>query len=81
MKYYKNETMEAQNKEIKKYLMTGKKLTALDALYHFSCFRLSARIYDLRSEGMAIEARTRQIMSGGKKKHVTEYYINGTQKD
>ena len=67
--------MEAQNKEIKKYLMTGKKLTALDALYHFSCFRLSARIYDLRSEGMAIEAHTRQIVSAGKKKHVTEYFI------
>lgn len=67
--------METQNKLIRQYLESGKVITPLDALYKFGCFRLSARIYDLRSEGMNIEARTRQIMSAGKKKHITEYYL------
>ena len=75
MKYYKNETMEAQNKEIKKYLMTGKKLTALDALYRFSCWNLKGRIFDLRKEGMPIITKMRQIISGGKKKYIAEYFV------
>ena len=72
--------MKSQNKQIAEYVRSGRKLTPLDALYQFGCFRLSARIYDLRSEGMAIEAHTRQIMSAGKKKHVTEYFIKEEEK-
>ena len=67
--------METQNKQIRQYLESGRVISPLDALYKFGCFRLSARIYDLRHEGMRIMARTRRIISGGKPKHITEYYV------
>jgi len=67
--------MKSQNKEIRKYLEIGRTLTPLDALYRFGCFRLSARIYDLRHEGMKIKAKTVGIISAGKHKHVTQYYV------
>ena len=70
--------MEAQNKMIRQYLEKGHRLTPLDALYRFSCFRLSARIYDLRRQGMTIRMRTKAIISGGKTKHIAEYYAPKT---
>jgi hypothetical protein len=36
------------------YLKTGKSLTPLEALKKFGCFRLAARISDLRSQGHTI---------------------------
>lgn len=36
------------------YLKTGKTLTPLEALKKFGCFRLAARIGDLRSQGHTI---------------------------
>jgi hypothetical protein len=44
----------SQNNQILEYLKSGKKLTPLTALKKFGCFRLSARILDLRQEGHAI---------------------------
>jgi hypothetical protein len=43
-----------QNQRILDYLKSGKKLTPLVALKEFGCFRLSARIFNLREEGHAI---------------------------
>lgn len=37
-------------------LLNGEELTPLDALRRFGCFRLAARIFDLRKEGYVIEA-------------------------
>jgi hypothetical protein len=67
--------MESQNKRIKNYLESGRTLTPLDALYQFSCFRLGARINDLKREGMNIETEIIEIMSDGKKKHVAKYRL------
>jgi hypothetical protein len=67
--------METQNKRIEAYLLSGRTLTPLDALYEFSCFRLSARIYDLRKQGLAIESHPRKITSEGKQKIVMEYKL------
>jgi hypothetical protein len=67
--------MEAQNKRIRQYLESGKKLTPLDALHAFNCFRLSARVNDLKHEGLNIETEMIEIMSDGKKKHVAKYSI------
>jgi len=67
--------METQNKRIEAYLMSGRTLTPLDALHEFNCFRLSARIYDLRKRGLDIESRTRKITSDGKQKYVAEYKL------
>ena len=37
-----------QTKSILAYLLTGKSLTPIDALNLFGCFRLGARIWDIR---------------------------------
>ena len=67
--------METQNKRIEAYLMSGRTLTPLDALHEFNCFRLSARIWDLRKQGLDIESRTRKITSDGKQKYIVEYKL------
>lgn len=45
----------SQKEQIKQYLLTGKTLSPLEALQKFGCFRLGARIWDLRHEGYQIE--------------------------
>lgn len=56
--------METQNKLIREYLESGHSITALSALNLFDCFRLSARIYDLKRQGMVIQRN--MITSNGK---------------
>ena len=60
----------SQNAMIRAALEAGDRLTPLDALKRFGCFRLGARIYDLRREGMASEKRMVEVGDG---KHVAEY--------
>ena len=67
--------MESQNHQIKDYLKSGKSLTALDALHQFGCFRLGARIHNLKAEGMNIESEMISITSGGKTKRVARYKL------
>ena len=55
----------AQNDQIRMYLETGKSLTPMDALVRFNCFRLAARIKDLRDEGVAINSEL--VHKDGKK--------------
>lgn len=45
----------SQNKQIKAYLDAGNSLTPIEALMKFGCFRLAARIKELRESGMNIE--------------------------
>ena len=45
---------ESQCKRIAEWLNKGKSITQLEALHLFGCFRLSARIHDLRERGMNI---------------------------
>jgi hypothetical protein len=46
--------MKSQNTKILNYLSKGKVLTPLQALNKFGCFRLAARIADLRKQGHTI---------------------------
>tara|TARA_B100001093_G_C26469350_1_gene859902 strand:+ start:95 stop:337 length:243 start_codon:yes stop_codon:yes gene_type:complete len=48
----------SQNTQILSYLKQGKKITPIDALNKFGCFRLSARILDLRKSGHPIITQT-----------------------
>lgn len=43
-----------QTKLIEKHLKNGKSITTIEALNLFGCFRLAARITDLRKSGMHI---------------------------
>ena len=62
----------SQNKQIADYLNKGKKLTPIDALNKFGCFRLAARIADLRNEGMNIVKNTIKLEN---KKQIAQYSI------
>lgn len=50
--------MKTQNEKILNYLMKGKTITPITALNMFGCFRLAARISDLRKDGHAIYTET-----------------------
>lgn len=45
----------SQRNEILEALKQGETLTPLDALQRFGCFRLAARISDLKADGYQIE--------------------------
>ena len=47
----------SQNNQILEYLKSGKKLTPLTALKKFGCFRLGARIFDLKRQGHNIDTQ------------------------
>lgn len=44
----------SQSEMILEYLESGKKLTSLEALDKFGCFRLASRIHDLKKRGYKI---------------------------
>jgi hypothetical protein len=62
----------SQNKQIADYLNKGKKLTPIDALNKFGCFRLAARIADLRNDGMNIVTRTIKLENN---KQIAQYSV------
>jgi hypothetical protein len=73
-----NMEIESQNKKILKHLESGKSITGLDALYQFGCFRLGARIYDLRRQGAMIECEMVEVTSPSVyngKKHFARYKL------
>lgn len=66
---------ESQNALIKGWLLNGKSITALDALNMFGCFRLSARIANLKDQGMDIVTDMVQVND----KRIARYTLNGRQ--
>ena len=61
----------SQLKRIKHYLESGGRLTPLDALSKFNCFRLAAVIHNLREDGIPIKTKT---VKNGQKSYA-EYYL------
>ena len=59
----KTQTPTSQGAAILRHLKRGRKLTAIQALKDFHCFRLAARISDLREDGWDI--RTKMIETEG----------------
>ena len=64
--------MKSQNQIIKEHLEKGKTLTALEALAKYDCFRLSARIANLRDQGLNIKTEMIETKSG---KKVAQYKL------
>lgn len=62
---------DSQNAMIKGWLMNGRSLTTLEALNMFGCFRLAARIENLRTQGMDIQTEIVEIND----KRVARYSI------
>ena len=52
---------QTQNQAILEYLERGNKITALEALTKFHCFRLSARIFNLREQGHNIVTHNKTV--------------------
>jgi hypothetical protein len=63
----------SQTTQIANYLNKGRKLTAIDALNKFGCFRLAARIADLRNDGMNIKTTIVKLKN---KKKIAQYSVN-----
>jgi hypothetical protein len=63
-----------QNDVIRAALLAGRSLTPLDALRDFGCFRLAARVADLRREGLPIEC----VSETANGKRFARYYLRRT---
>lgn len=63
---------DSQTALIKGWLLNGRSITQLDALNMFGCFRLAARIADIREEGVNI--MTEMITVNDKR--IAKYYLN-----
>lgn len=63
----------SQRSKILAHLKSGKAITAMEALNQFGCFRLAARIKELKDMGYCIV--TRMILTQYSKKRVAEYKL------
>jgi len=63
--------MSTQIKQIKAHLEMGYRITALDALNKFKCFRLASRINDLKQEGYNVDKVMVETESGSR---IAQYY-------
>jgi hypothetical protein len=69
-------TNRTQCDRVRAYLETHGSITPLDALNELSCFRLGARILELRKAGMPIETcREDVITRRGEKATVARYVL------
>jgi hypothetical protein len=67
--------MTSQNKQMLNDLLTGYRVTQLDAIYRYGCSRLSGRIYDLRNEGFDVQDKWKEVKTKFGTKRVKEYFI------
>jgi len=63
---------ETQAQQILAHLKTGRSITPLDALHDFQCFRLGARVYDLKQDGHNIVSELVEVAPG---KRVASYTL------
>jgi len=61
-----------QNAKILAHLNSGRSITAIEALQLYGCFRLAARIHDLKKHG--VEVKVRDVATEGGKK-IAQYYL------
>ena len=64
---------QSQSAQILESLLRGERLTPIDALERFGCFRLGGRIYDLRKAGYGVKSEMIETKSG---KHVACYWLD-----
>jgi len=59
--------IDSQNSNIKKHLEEGKSITALEALKLYGCFRLGARIHDLKRMFPSLNIESKLVEINGKR--------------
>lgn len=62
----------SQMDRIARHLRSGKSLTALSALRMFDCFRLAARVKQLKNKGLPIVSETVRLRRG---KRIARYSL------
>lgn len=66
----------SQCKDILRHLETHRGITAIVALDRYGCFRLAARISDLRAAGYQITTVSKEVINRyGEKKRIAEYRL------
>lgn len=65
-------------KEILNYLESGKPITPFEALSKFGCFRLGARIYELKEAGHVIDKRMVKVNTRDGTARVAEYRLEAS---
>lgn len=68
-----DETTSTQAECILAHMRGGKSITPLEALRLYGCFRLGARIYDLKHEG--IDVKSEIVRDPVTKKHFSRYWL------
>ena len=63
----------SQGQQILNHLRAGKHITPLEALKRFGCFRLGARIYELKEASYPIDSKMVRLSSG---KRVASYRMS-----
>lgn len=65
-----------QNEKILDWLKMHRTLTQAEAVRLFGCYRLSARIYEIREQGFDIRKTTQEAINrDGEKVHFAEYWL------
>jgi hypothetical protein len=64
--------IDSQNALIQGWLLNGYAITQLEALTQFGCFRLAARISDLRDKGLNVVTDMVTLENG---KRVARYFV------
>lgn len=68
----------SQTEQIHKHLKEGNTITSLEAIERFGVTRLSARIYELRQQGVNIEDQYITVTNRfGEEVEVKMYYLSG----
>lgn len=60
-----------QNYNILKHIIEHGSITPVEAFFDYGCFRLPARIFDIRSKGVPIKSESVEVRS---EKGVTKHY-------
>ncbi|MBM3571193.1 MAG: hypothetical protein FJX52_02370 [Alphaproteobacteria bacterium] len=60
-----------QTRQIHDFLKAGHSITPLEALRMFGCFRLGARIWELRQGGVKVDSRMIQVEGA----RVAQYWL------
>jgi hypothetical protein len=66
----------SQCNDILAHMKAGNPITAMDALSSYGCFRLAARIKDLREQGYEIETKNLELPNG---KTVAQYSLKESE--
>jgi hypothetical protein len=69
-----------QKQLILRYMQEGREISPLDALREFGCFRLGARIHELRRDGWDVVSRLHSYKNHyGQAKTFALYHLAGTE--